>query len=109
MAPAPAVCMPGSIPWLRKAPVVDTDKDDEGGIDIGEDKTPEDDDDDGINIGDPDEDNNNEGTKPTPDQDAQPPQTGDNSSIAFLVVLLIVSLFVLFIISKKAFFEKRLK
>lgn len=94
----------------NKAPVVDTDKDDEGGIDIGDDETPDDDDDDdGINIGDADKDdgNSDDGSKPTPDQDVQSPQTGDNSNITLWVILLIVSLFGLCITSKKTFFEKK--
>lgn len=95
----------------NKAPIVDTDKDDEGGIDIGDDKTPEDDDDDddGINIGDADKDDGNkdDGSKPKPDQDVQQPQTGDNSNITLWVILLIVSLFGLCITSKKTFFEKK--
>lgn len=96
----------------NKAPVVDTDKDDEGGIDIGEDKTPDDDDDDnGINIGDVDKDDgsSDDGTKPTPDQNVQSPQTGDNSNITLWVILLIVSLFGLCITSKKTFFEKKVR
>lgn len=95
----------------NKAPVIDTDKGDEGGIDIGDDETPDDDDDDddGINIGDADNDDGNkdDGSKPTPDQDVQSPQTGDNSNITLWVILLIVSLFGLCITSKKTFFEKK--
>lgn len=81
----------------NKAPVVDTDKSDEDtGIDIGDDKTPDTDKgDDGIYIGDGDK------VDTIPDTDVNTgndqgnvssPQTGDNSNLALWYTLLVASL-----------------